>query len=61
MAKCPLTKEDCLEDECAWWVQLMIDKQERVGAEQGKCAVAWSAILLVELRLATEKKTNGDQ
>lgn len=58
---CPLTKEDCLETECAWWVKLTVDKKERVAAEQGRCAIAWSTILLVELRVATEKKTRGEQ
>lgn len=51
MAKCPLTKKKCLEDKCAWWVKLINDKQER-----GRCAIAWSAILLVELRVATDGK-----
>lgn len=50
---CPFRNQDCLKDTCAMWVKLTIDKQE-----EGKCAIAWGAILLVELRLATEKKTN---
>lgn len=50
---CPLTKEDCLQDECAWWIKLVVDKKE----EKGRCAIAWSTILLVELRIATDKKT----
>lgn len=48
---CPLRNQDCLEDKCAWWVKLLVDKQD-----EGKCAIAWSAILLVELRRATERK-----
>lgn len=52
---CPLTQGDCLENGCGWWVKLMNDKQER-----GKCAVAWSSILLVELREAIEKTKNNE-
>jgi len=58
--KCPFIKEksnarsdvpqDCLKDECALWVKLMADKQE-----QGKCAFAWGAMLLTEIRVAIEK------
>ncbi|GAI03076.1 unnamed protein product [marine sediment metagenome] len=51
--KCPLIKEDCLKEECPWWIKLVIDKKE-----EGRCAIAWSTILLVEFRIAIEGKAN---
>lgn len=50
--KCPLTKKDCLKNKCAWWVQLVIDKEK-----EEKCAVAWLMVVLVEIRMAIEQKT----
>lgn len=47
--KCPLTKEDCSED-CPWWVKLKTGE-----AQQGKCAVAWIPILLIELRITIDQ------
>lgn len=51
---CPFRNQDCLGDECAWWVKLTGDQNKE---EEGRCAIAWSTILLCELRVAAEKKT----
>ena len=55
MVKCPLTKEDCLGDNCAWWVRLRSSKQE----DDAKCSVAWATILLVELKMVVEQGVKG--
>ncbi|MBA7668437.1 hypothetical protein ES703_76547 [subsurface metagenome] len=56
--ECPFTKKSCSKDQCAWWIELIVDEEKRVDAKQSRCAVAWITILLIELRKATEKKTN---
>ena len=49
--KCPLIKEECLEDECRLWVKLTAGEEEH-----GRCAVAWLPILLVELKEVIARK-----
>lgn len=57
--KCPLTKnKNCKKDECPWWVELTINKGQNGEHEQGRCAIAWFPTLLIEIRVATERKTN---
>jgi len=51
--KCPFKKKNCLKDECALWVKLTTE-----GKVTGRCAIAWNAILLVEIREATDRKSN---
>lgn len=53
--KCPLTKKKCLEDKCALWVELIVDKLGQDRQNQGRCSIAWIPVLLVELRETVER------
>jgi len=39
MSKCPISREDCLKDKCAWWVK----KEQSPKVEH--CAVHWLATM----------------
>ena len=41
MVICPLTKDECSESKCAWWVVLKNEREEKTG----RCSVAWAAII----------------
>lgn len=51
LSQCEMVAKECLEDKCALWVKLKNGNQE-----QGRCAIAWSTILLVEFRQAIERR-----
>jgi len=55
--KCRLTKEKCPESEteCPWWVKMIIGKRD-----EGRCAVAWVPIILVEIREAIERAKQNE-
>lgn len=54
--KCPVTKKNCLKNECALWVELVVvDKPGQDKQKQGKCSIAWLPILLVEFRETVER------
>lgn len=55
MLKCPRTKKECLKNECALWVELIVDNPNQGRQNQGKCSIAWIPVLLVELREAVER------
>lgn len=59
--KCPkMVDHICPEDEkeCPLWTKLIINKGKDNECEQGKCAIAWLPVLLIELRVAIEQKMN---
>jgi hypothetical protein len=45
--KCPYSKEDCLEKECALWMELIIG-DPKDGKHEGKCSKTWVPILMIE-------------
>jgi len=47
-----IVRQDCQKGDCGLWVVLNAGK-----VEQGRCALTWFPILLVELRVAIEQKT----
>ena len=54
---CPLIKEECKGKECTHWVVLSgVSKEGKVNNE-GRCSAAWIPTLLIELKLAIEKKS----
>lgn len=57
MLKCPRTKKKCLKNECALWVELVVDNPKQGKQKQGRCSIAWIPVLLVEIREATERKS----
>ena len=52
---CPqgFQKSPCLKGGCEYWVELQYGEKNSVG----RCAVAWKAILSVELRESIDKLT----
>jgi hypothetical protein len=55
MLKCPRTKKDCLKNECALWIELVVDKPGQGKQNQGRCSIAWIPVLLCELRETVAK------
>jgi hypothetical protein len=51
---CPLTKEICTKEKCPWWSKFTINNTGQETSE-GKCAVAWFPVLLIEIRQELEK------
>jgi len=50
---CPLFKAPCFKNGCEFWVELMYGQQK-----VGRCALAWQAILLTELRQSIDNLKN---
>ena len=51
---CPYLKSPCMKSGCELWVEL-----NYVDKKVARCAVAWDAILKVELREEIEKLKNA--
>jgi hypothetical protein len=50
------TKRYCTEKRCAWWVELNTKGEKGELVVNGKCAMAWIPILLIEIRMGLEGK-----
>jgi len=50
---CPYFRGACLKSGCEMWVELMYGEQK-----VGRCALAWQAILLTELRQSIDNLKN---
>lgn len=48
---CPLTKEDCIQEKCSWWVKLMQKNTDQSFKEISSCAIP----LLVDVGIDSAK------
>ncbi len=51
---CPYMRAPCFKGGCELWVELSYGKHK-----VGRCAFAWQAVLMVELRQEIEKARKG--
>ena len=53
---CPLLRKPCVEDKCAWWMQVRgKDPQSEKEIDNYGCAVTWLPILQIETSQQTRQ------
>ena len=46
--QCPLLKDTCIENRCAWWQKIYGKSPDGRQQEEFACAMTWLPVLLIE-------------